>query len=146
MNAGTRIGRDPRRFGAVVKRPKRSKALYYLLFVTLVLLFVLSNMVLTRFGIRYDLEGGTPLEKIHPAHFLAIGTLFLLWFSHTRPMDYIDTLFTAHKGTLVFLVTWVLLLFQITVIQHKPFTPIIDTFIFPVILLFLLGSISERQR
>ncbi len=146
MNAGTTIGRGPRRHGAPARRPKRSKMLYYLLFITLFLLFVLSNMVLTRFGIRYDLEGGTPLEKIHPAHFLAIGTLLLLWFSHTRPMDYIDTLFTRHKGTLVFLVTWVLLLFQITAIQHKPFTPIIDTFIFPVILLFLLGSISERQR
>ncbi len=146
MNTGTKTRGGPRRFGVAQKRTKRPRALYYLLFVTLFLLVVLSNMVLTRFGIRYDLEGGTALEKIHPAHFLALGSLFLLWFSHLRPMDYVDTLFTRHKGTLVFLVTWVLLLFQITVIQHKPFTPIIDTFIFPVILLYLLDSISDYQR
>ena len=146
MYSATKIARNQRRSSGVQKRSKQPKALYYLLYMTLILLVILSNMVLTRFGIRYDLEGGTALEKIHPAHFLAIGTLLLVWFSHTRPTDYIDTIFTRHKGSLVFLVTWVLLLFQITVVQHKPFTPIIDTFIFPVILLYLLTSITERDR
>ena len=97
--------------------------------LTLVLLFTISSMVLTRFGIHYDLQGGTPLEKIHPAHFLAMASLLILWFSHTRPMEFADQLFTRHKGTMFFLVAWFLLLFQIVIVQHKPFTPIIDTFI-----------------
>lgn len=126
------------------QRSGQSRMLYFLTAFTLILLFLLSNMVLTRFGVRYDLEGGSALEKIHPAHFLALLTLLLVWFSHQRPMEFIDTQFTRHKGSFFFLVTWVLLLFQIIVIQHKPFTPIIDTFIFPVIFLFVLTSIDER--
>lgn len=120
--------------------------LYFLVALAIVLLFLLSSMVLTRFGIRYDLEGGTALEKIHPAHFLALGTFVLLWFSHSRPMDFIDGLFVRFKATAIFLVTWVLLLFQITVVQGRPFTPVIDTFILPVILLFLLSGMEERGR
>ena len=122
------------------------RAAFWLTGLSLLLLFSLSNLVLTRFGIRYDLEGGTPLEKIHPAHFMAFGALLLLWFSYVRPAQFIDDVFIAHKGTLIFLVTWCLLLFQIIVIQHKPFTPIIDTFILPVLLLILLSHMGEVQR
>ncbi len=133
-------------FSPVARRGKQPFMLVFLTALTLVLLIGLSSMVLTRFGIRYDLEGGTALEKIHPAHFLAIATLLMVWFSRPRPLDFIDTQFTRHKGTFLFLVTWVLLLFQITVVQQRPFTPIIDTFIFPVVFLFLLTSIDERGR
>ncbi len=125
---------------------RSSPLLVFLVGLSLFLVMGISSMLLTRFGIRYDLEGGTALEKIHPAHFLAVATLFLLWFSRSRPLEFIDILFTRHKGTLFFLVTWALLLFQITVIQHKPFTPIIDTFIFPVVMLVLLTAIDEQGR
>jgi len=122
------------------------RPLFFLTALTLFLLLGVSSMVLTRFGIHYDLQGGTPLEKIHPAHFLAMAVLLILWLSHTRPIEFVDQLFSHHKGTMIFLVSWCLLLFQIVIVQHKPFTPIIDTFIMPVVMLFVLTSMDECGR
>ncbi|MCF6199078.1 MAG: VpsF family polysaccharide biosynthesis protein, partial [Hyphomicrobiaceae bacterium] len=68
------------------------------------------------------------------------------WFSHTRPIEFADQMFIRHKGTMIFLITWFLLLFQIVIVQHKPFTPIIDTFIMPVVMLFVLTSMDGRGR
>lgn len=128
------------------RRSRSSGLLYILMVFTILLLFLLSNMVLAKFGIRYDQAGGNALEKIHPSHYLAIISLMMLWFSRQRPLEFIDDQFARHKGTFVFLVTWFLLLFQIVIIQKKPFTPIIDTFILPVVMLFLLAQFPERGR
>ncbi len=127
-------------------RTAAPRPMFWLTGLTIFILIVISSMVLTRFGIHYDLQGGMPLEKIHPAHFLAMFVLMVLWLSHTRPMEFVDRLFVRHKGTMFFLVTWVLLLFQIVVVQSKPFTPIIDTFIMPIVMLFVLTSMDEHGR
>lgn len=129
----TRLGRPP-------------QLLFHLTALILIVLVLLSGMMLARFGIRYELEGGSVLEKIHPAHWLALASVLLLALADRGGASFLERLFADHKGSLLFLVTWTLLLFHIIVVQKQPFTPVIDTFLLPVLLLFIIAHQGFGHR
>ena len=122
------------------------RLLFWLTFAIIALLFSLSAMALTHLGLHYEVAGGSVIEKLHPAHLLLLLTLALLVLSSRRPAQFFDEVFRRHKGAMLFLLTWLLLLFQIIVAQHMPFTPVIDTFFMPVGLLLLLSHIGAGDR
>jgi hypothetical protein len=125
---------------------RQPQLLFRLTALVIFILMGVSNLMLDRFGIRYDVEGGTVLEKMHPAHLLSLLVLLLLFFSNPRPGDFFNRVFSHHKGSLVFLATWLLLLFQIIVVLKQPFTPVIDTFLFPIVMMLVLAYLGFDDR
>ncbi len=110
------------------------------------LLFGVSQMMLAHWGINYDTPGGSVPEKIHPGSWLLGIALALHLFARPNPFRFIDQLAGRYFGTLAFLGGWLVLLFQIIVVQKVPFTPIIDTFLLPVMVLILCAAMPDKSR
>ncbi len=114
--------------------------------LVLVLLFTISAMLLFQLGIHYESPGGSALHKIHPATFLAVFTLGVFILRHSHPLVYANDLMKQHKGTLVFLLCWCLLLSYLILVQKQPFTPLIDTFLMPVFVFLILLQVQGGSR
>jgi hypothetical protein len=106
--------------------------------LSIAVLFLVSNMMLARLGIDYEVSGGSPLSKIHPGTYLALTAAVLLVVTRLDPFPLLDDVIGRHWGTLVFAMTVVLLLAQATLVQAMPATGIIDTFVLPIALFILL--------
>lgn len=113
--------------------------------LTLLALFAVSNLLLTRLGIEYDTIGGSPLEKIHPATYLALVTFAWFLVARADPVGEIAGIVSYHKWLLLFLCTWLFLLGDIAFVQKTPFTAIVDTFLLPMLLAVLLLRVNERS-
>ena len=111
--------------------------------LSIVLMLTVSSMALFAFGLNYEATGGSFLEKVHPGSWLVFVTLGLLMMGHGNPLRFLDGVIARQPGMLVFFLTWVLLLLQITLVQKVPFTPIIDTFLMPMALFILIKSLSR---
>src|SRR5262249_14758615 len=93
----------------------------------------------------YDTSGGALWQKIHPATYVAIAAIVALALARFDVIGFIDDVARWHKGTVLFLGMWFLLLVHIVLFVHAPIASIVDTFLMPVMLLILLTRISERQ-
>ena len=113
--------------------------------ITVAMLFLVSGLMLQAVGIAYDTAGGALWQKIHPATYVAIAAAVCLALVRFNVIGFIDDVARWHKGTVLFLGLWSLLLVHIAIIVHAPITSIVDTFLLPVALLILLTRISERQ-
>ena len=117
----------------------------FLMLVCVIGLLSISNLLLLHLGIQYDTAGGSAFEKIHPSSIAVALTFLLLLFAYADPAGYLDAAVTHFKGTLAFLLVWVLLLFHVVFIQKEPFTPIIDTFLVPVLFFAVFQAIDQRR-
>ena len=63
-----------------------------------------------------------------------IAAFILAMLGSGNPVRYLDGIVARQPGIMIFLATWLLLLVQITMVQKSPFTPIIDTFLMPMVL------------
>ena len=127
-------------------RPRAAGTFELLTGLMLVLLFTISAMLLFQLGIHYESPGGSVLHKIHPATFLAVFTLGFFILRHSHPVVYANDLMKQHKGTLIFLLGWCLLLAYLIFVQKQPFTPLIDTFLMPVFVFLILLQLGEDSR
>ena len=114
--------------------------------LAVLMLHLLSAMVLYRFGLNYESTGGSFVEKVHPASWLVFITFGLALLGSGNPLRYLDRVLARQPGTVIFLATWLLLLVHIIFFQKMPFTPIIDTFLMPMVLLVLLRALSEQAK
>lgn len=108
-------------------------------------LFFISNLMLQHLGIEYETPGGSPLEKIHPATYLATMAFGLMLVVRLNPFDGLDDIVTHHKGTVALFFAWLALLAHITFVQQSPFTMVVDTFLLPILFLVLLTRLSEAN-
>lgn len=115
-----------------------------LVWATVMTMFGLSHLMLEELGIPYETPGGSSLTKIHPSTYLVVlasGLFFML----RGPLAFTDEIIKRHKGTVVLIITWLMLFAYIVVFQGKPLTSTIDTFILPVGLFFILPRLGEKQ-
>lgn len=101
-------------------------------------LFALSPFLLERFGWNYGAAGGSLVDKIHPGTFLLVAGLLLRVLLHRRPVTYVWQIISAHGGLILYLFTLAILFLQAMLVQKVPFTPLIDTFVTPVLVFLLL--------
>lgn len=128
-----------------VRRLNLWSALSKLMTVAAVLLALLvSNLALSAFGISYDVEGGSPLGKIHPATYLACAAFGAFLCAPGNPFIAVDEIVRHHRGIILFLFAWLYLLVHISIVLKGPFTNIIDTFLLPPLLVILLYRLDER--
>ena len=113
--------------------------------LAVVVLFLVSGLMLQAMGIAYDTGGGALWQKIHPASYVAMLAVVCMAFARMQPLAFVDDIVRWHKGTIVFMAVWLLLLVHIVLFVHAPVASIVDTFLLPVMLLILLTRISERE-
>lgn len=125
----------------------RVRAVNALVFVGLLLLLTLSAMALDAMGLHYERPGGSLLGKIHPATFIILLALLVHVAASPAPLRQMDAIIARQNGTFWFCLTGVVLLAQITLVQHLPFSPVIDTFLLPVALsALLIGADGAQMR
>lgn len=114
-----------------------------LIFVSVGLIFLVSDMLLAKHGFNYGEVGGTPLEKVHPGTWVALLALILIGARRGNPLVVID-MFFSQAGLAIFFAGWVALLAYAILVTRAPFTPLIDTFFLPMALFLLVGVLDER--
>jgi hypothetical protein len=114
--------------------------------IALVVTFAVSPMVLSRVGLNYDSPGGSAIEKIHPGTYLFVAAFGLLALAAGNPFAFVGRLLARFPLAAAFLGTWFALLFYILLFQPVPFTPIIDTFILPLLALWVIAALPEREH
>ncbi len=119
-----------------------SDRLYVAMIVLVVaMMFLLSEMALTNLGLGYAEGGGSPLEKIHPATYLAFLTLLFMGARHGNPLRLFDVI-VSYPGLTVFLLSWLSLFGWVTFVRKTPFSPLIDTFLAAIAVFLLLQDLK----
>lgn len=114
--------------------------------LTVLLLFGLSAMTLSAFGIAYDQAGGSFLQKFHPSTYTACLALALRFLARRNPFVWLAAQVGRFPGAAYFVVTWILMLVFATVVQKLPISPLIDSFLCSVALLVLYADADPRTR
>ena len=111
---------------------------------SVVCLFAISPITLESRGIGYLSSGGGALVKFHPATFLAIVALALRCLATSAPLRTGWRLLSGDAGivllTAAVAVAGVFALF----IDKTPVTPLVDTFILPIVIFVLLRDLDPR--
>lgn len=116
-----------------------------LLFLSIALIFLVSPMALFDLGFNYGDTGGSFVEKIHPGTWVAILALICMAIGRGNPLTMFDSI-AAQKGMAIFFATWVLLFIYSAFVQKAPVTPLVDTFLLPIILFLLVNDTGEKQK
>ena len=116
-----------------------------LAFATVAVAFCVSAFALVRFGVNYAEAGGSLAAKIHPATYMLAMTLGLRIVLQPRPLRFLAGAAGEHRGAAIFLWILVTLLGYVVLNLHVPLSSLIDTFLFPIMMLLLLEGIDERN-
>ncbi len=116
-----------------------------LVFIGMLLALSLSAMALDAMGLHYERPGGSLLGKIHPATYVILLALLVQLGVSPAPWRRINSIIARQNGSLWFCLTGGLLVAQIVLVQHLPFSPVIDTFLLPIALSILLINADAAQ-
>lgn len=111
----------------------------------LVAVFALSPNALQTLGVDYVLSSGSALEKIHPATYLSILTILSTATIGGRSSYYVAVITRRGGGVLAFLFTWCIALLSSVSKTGTPITPLVDTFLLPV-MVYLAATTLGRSH
>lgn len=114
-------------------------------FMTVVLLFTISTNALVQFGWQYDGTGGGPLDKLHPATWLAVLLLGLKLCLEGNPLTATIKLLEKYSDLLPYLLGIIFMVVYATAVIGSPFTIFIETFLGPLVIFLLFANIGERD-
>jgi hypothetical protein len=100
-----------------------------------------SNMMLARLGVPYEVPGGSALAKIHPATYLAAAAFGLLALRWVDPVALLGDLARHHPGALTLVGALALVQAQ-SAFVGLPATMAMDTLLLPMLLLVLLTRVG----
>jgi hypothetical protein len=110
-----------------------------------ILLLTISPLALEGLGWQYDESGGSAIEKLHPATFLASLLVLAAAARRRNPLSMFAASAAAYPGLVVFVAANVLLIAHAILVAHLPFTMFFDTFLLPAMLFLLLADVGERR-
>ena len=116
-----------------------------LVFIGLSVLLSLSAMALDAMGLHYERPGGSLLGKIHPATYVILLAFLVQLGASPAPWRKFNAIIARQNGTFWFCLAGGLLLAQIVLVQHLPFSPVVDTFLLAVVLSILLMDADAAQ-
>jgi hypothetical protein len=108
--------------------------------------FLISPMLLTRWGVPYETVGGNPLQKVHPGTWATTVGLALAAARFPSPAAFARSAARAFPGLIVFALAWLFVLWRTITVLQMAFTPLIDTFFFPMAALLALATQTGRTR
>lgn len=127
-------------------RPLAARPAFALFLAGTVLLFSLSTLTLSMFGVAYASSGGNALHKFHPSTLLFCCAAAAHLFWRRNAVAELAKLPGLFPGATVFVSTWLLLAVYIVVWLKTPIMPIVDTFVPTVIALMLFEDMDEDAR
>ena len=111
-------------------------------FASAIGLFLVSSLALESIGIGYTSSGGGLVSKFHPSTFLAFFALALRCIASGRPERTLWRLMTADTGCVLLVAAVVVMSLMGTLVTKTPVTPLIDTFVLPIVMLILLRDLD----
>lgn len=115
-----------------------------LMFAGITVLFGLSSLTLTMFGVAYDAPGGNALHKLHPSTILLLLAAALRLFLRPDPVAAFAALPRRFPAAAFFVSTWLLLAAYILLWMKTPIMPIVDSFLPALAVLVLFEDIDEE--
>ena len=112
-------------------------------FASAIGLFLVSSLALESVGIGYTSSGGGLIAKFHPSTFLALIALVLRCTASGRPERTLWRLATADTGCVLLAAVVVVMAIVGTMVTKTPVTPLVDTFVLPIILFILLRDLDR---
>ncbi len=112
----------------------------------ILLLMGVSTFALLALGWQYGEAGSNPLQKLHPATYMAAGLVALAAIQRGNPLTAVVQALSEHPLIVVYLMGVAGLLAHATLVVGLPAAGFIDTFILPVMVLFLVRDVSPERR
>ena len=112
-------------------------------FASAIGLFLISSLALESVGIGYTSSGGGLTSKFHPSTFLAVLALALRCVASGRPERTLWRLATVDTGCVLLAASVVVMAIVGLTITKTPITPLVDTFVLPIVLLILLRDLDR---
>ncbi|MGL4398130.1 MAG: VpsF family polysaccharide biosynthesis protein [Hyphomicrobium sp.] len=109
------------------------------------LLFTISPLALVQLGWQYDDTGGGPLDKLHPATWLALLLFGYQLARHGNPLTGFIRTFERHANMVPFLLGIVFMIVYATRVIGSPFTIFMETFLAPLLVFLLYVDIEGRE-
>lgn len=104
-------------------------------------LFAISPLTLESWGVSYTASGGGVLAKFHPATLILLGALALRCLAAPAPTRTALRLVTSDHGVLLLLAAVAVASVFAIGVDKVPVTPLVDTFVLPVITFLLLRDL-----
>jgi hypothetical protein len=114
--------------------------------IATILVFAISPTVLFLAGLNYEATGGNALEKIHPGTFLYLLAFLLFSLRNGNPFVLLGQLVWRYPFAAVFFAAWSGHITYVVAFLKVPFTPLIDTFLLPILVLWTLGLSRHATR
>ena len=111
-------------------------------FAAVIGLFAISPLALEAHGIAYISSGGGVLAKFHPSTLIALGALVLRCLASRAPMRTAWRLFSSDTGIVLLIAAVVIAGGFAVFIDKTPVTPLVDTFVLPLIVFLLLRDLD----
>lgn len=112
----------------------------------LLLIFAAPGPLLDLLGLGYGNATGSPLGKVHPGTDLIVLALIVAAIRAGNPLRCLGDQARRFPGAVALLGATTLLLVYLVKVQRAPFTPLIDTFVLPALLLPLLVDLQPSGR
>ena len=110
------------------------------------LLLTVSPLALMALGWQYGETGGSPIEKFHPATFLAMGLVLLSASHRGNPLSALIATAGANPAVTIYLAGVLGLMAHAALVVGLPATTFVDTFILPIATLFLFRDLGDGRR
>lgn len=120
--------------------------MFALVALMLFVLFFFSAMFLARLGIHYEAAGGSKLEKIHIATYLAFMAFGFAALRRGNPLTYALELILKFPIPVYFMGLCFLMMVYAIKVQGNPFTLLIDTFVLTFLTLILIAEVKPSGR
>ena len=117
-----------------------------LIFGSVILLFFVSPMALGVWGFSYGSAGGSFLEKIHPASWLAFAAIVPLALAGSPGTLYFNAVTRRNPGIVVYCIGFAVLFQHVVLVQRMAFTPLIDTFLAPAALFLGIAHFTAGEK
>jgi hypothetical protein len=124
---------DAARRSARVSGAAGRLAVNALVYLSICMLFLISEQRLKAWGVNYEDPGGNPLSKVHPGTWAIFAAFGLAALRSGNPVSFLNKL-GRWGGLSIFFGVWSMLLVVIVVFEKTPFTPIIDSFLLPMVI------------
>lgn len=105
-------------------------------------LFAISPVTLEYLGVSYITSGGGIGSKFHPSTFLAVLALVLRCLATPYPLRTSWRLLSGDTGVIVMIAATIVAGLFAALISRTPVTPLVDTFVLPVLCFLLLRDLD----